>query len=626
MRIDPSHEYIFGATGAKRWLSRPRVQRANAVLPRTMEPDPRRLSREDFVWADEPAALRLKERLQEQLNKEFPVDTLPSGFCGPSGVPDNYDVLRNVSGIGMDPLPIPLTSNDSFVESAGVADKIRPLDRPWLAELVRLFFGGATPTDLHIRKAASFSFPYFATDNTYKKLAVLKALRNPDDFLRSMTGGTSDLDDGLNDYHAILLYAIHERQQANRIVRAKDGSYSSRPRTAPTEEEARQGKYLGKTTADMRARRADGTVIEGHFCMRRRDVFGGNGVVNYFLSAFFGAYRSVYLERFKFTYKTRGSADKAERVSRFKHVIGSDVKTMDKLIPRWFLKEVCDLLPAYMDERVVELVRRAYQAPFVCPPPWAKTPDSYNPVFGGDPRDPKSFANHPGLPSGIAINPDWGKLWMTFVYSVLYRDVGALHSPSQLEAFLQGRNPDHALMDMSDDAVFMTNIDRVASALLKPSSPYAILEVETPVIFLGDVFTSLPDGRKEAYPNPVTFFANMLCREDSIDRAGPVPYARGYLARLQVYQRMPTFRDALRILETTCRAELGFNPTLLAQQLAVHEPLSEIDAMVRANPAVIHYKVDPSTVSKELLDEIVATIPHTDFFSNLRPLYKVPVQ
>lgn len=624
MKIKSADAPLFQATGAKRWLNRPRPQRGNAIFPLSYETDKRAMGRDHYLWADDPRALKLTERLCALANSEFKPDVLPSGFCGPTAVPGNFDALLNVSGIGMNPLPLPLTNNREFVKAMGVAQALAADDAPWLKELMRLFFGAARATDLHIRKAASFSFPFFATDNEYKKLAVLKSLREPGRFLELMGGDSRSLRTAQAEYHAMYLYAIHERQQPNAILRDKAGAPSSKPRTAPTEQEARSGSYKGATFADMTARREDGSIIDGHFAMRRRDVFGLNGVLNYFLSSFAGCFRAVYLERFAFTYKTRGAQDKADRIAPYRYVVGSDVKTMDKLIPSWFIDTMCDELHNYLDERVVKALHRAFRAPFVVPPPWAETSPDYDPVFGGSPYDPTAFVNHPGLPSGISWNPDVGKLWMTFVYLILMRDVGALSHPSQIEAFLQGRNPDHALLDMSDDAAFLTNSPRVAAALKKPKSRYAILEVETPVIYLGDVFTETGHG-KDAFPNPVTFLTNLLCREDSIDRKGPVLWAQGYLARCQVYSRTPIFRDLLRMLEVECRSLAGVNPTLLARSLASHADLPEIDAMVRANPAVLHYKVDPATVSPAVLDEVVATLPHGDFFDYIKPFFKVPM-
>lgn len=621
MKIDASAEYLFKATGAKRWLSRSRLPRANAVTPLSIQDKPER-TRDNYLYADDPRCLALTESLSRRLTETFPTDVLQSGFAGPTSVPGDFYGLLNVSGYGMDPLPIPISNNAQLIKSENLASEMRDSDRPFFRELVRLFFGHAVPANLHIRKQASTGFPFFTTDNQYKKLATLKALHNIDDFLSAAVGDRAGLKYGLNEYHSLYLYAIQERQQPNPIIN-KDGVFSSKPRTAATEKAAREGSYAGQTTADMGFYDHNGNLVPNHFAMRRRDVFGGNGIINYVLTAIIGCFRDVYLNRFAFTYKTRDRHDKQAKAAKYAYIVGSDVKTMDKMIPQWFTEEVFKELANYLDERVIEMMRRKFQAPYVVPPPWRKTPEGYNPLFGGDPLDPANFKQHVGLPSGIAFNPDWGKLWMTFVYVVLYKDIGAIFTPGDVEPLLSGKNRDHALLDMSDDAAFLTNSATVASRLKKPNSPYAVLEVETPVIFLGDVFCEV-EGRKEVYPNPITYVVNALAREDSVDREGPVAWAEGVMARFQVYSANPIFRDMNAIYEEEFRKHVGINPFLIARTLAKRQRFNDVDAMVRMAPAVLHYKVDPKDVSPAVLDELVATIPASDFFGHIKHLFKVP--
>lgn len=623
MQISREHEFLFKQTGAARWLKRDRSPKPAALFPLTL--DAQGVSPKDSAFKEkwltslDPRALLAKERIGHRLTELFPKDVLPSGYAGESAVAGDFYKMRNVTGNGQDPLPIPVMDNAKLIEKNGLVSAIRPEDRPWLVELVRLFFGHVVPTDLHIRKKASSGFPFFTTDNQYKKMAVLQALRNPEDFLRCMTGKTGELKEGLNTYHALLVYAIQERQQPDSITH-ENGVWKSKDRIAPTEQEARDGSFDGESVADKTVRDEAGNVIEGHFAMRRRDVFGGNVVVNYFLTGVLGCFREVYLNRFAFTYKTRGRQDKEDRIKAYKYVVGCDVKTMDKMIPRWFLNEVLDALSPYLDERVIELMRRAYQSPYVVPPPWRETPAGYNPVFGGSPLDQNSFTLHPGLPSGIAFNPDWGKLWMTFVYSILCRDVGALLSPSELEAFLLGQNPMIGLQDTSDDAAFLTNSETFARRLKDPKSPYAVLEAETPVIYLGDVYCMV-GGSVKVYPNPITYAVNMFCREDSAHHTPLPTWGDSVAARMSIYSATPIFRDMNAIVEEECRRAIGVNPMLMARMAARQQHFQEVDAIVRSNPGAIHYKVDPKDVSPEVLDEIVATIPSTDFFDHIRHLF-----
>jgi len=604
---------------------------ANAIMPISFEAKPKIGDPNHFLYALDDRCLRMTEELAERLTKLFPTDVLPSGFAGKTGVAGDFNALRNVSGYGMDPLPIPISNNAALIKSLGLVDNIRTQDKPILDELIKLFFGHAAPAALHIRKEGSTSFPWFTKDIVYKKMATMKAYLSIDEFLNLATGGRSALKALFQKFHAVFLFAIHERQQPDSISKNEKGIWGSKDRVAPTEIEARSGSSKGNTFADKTVKDAHGNVIEGHFAMRRRDVFGMNGVINYVLTGIIGCFREVYLNRFAFTYKTRDRLDKQRKIAQYQFVVGSDVKTMDKTIPLWFLDYVLDKLPKYLDERVVEVMRRAYRAPYVVPPPYRKTSEDYNPFFGGDPTDPASFIQHVGLPSGVAFNPDWGKLWMSFVYMALYRDVGAIYGPSDIEPLLRGLNKQHALLDMSDDAAFLTNSPIVAAKLKEPSSPYAVLEVETPVIFLGDVFCEV-DGQKLVYPNPITYLVNLFGRENSADKLGETPmesvlrWAEGTMARNQTYAHTPIYRDMNQIFEETCRKWVGVNPNLIASTFARRQRFkTDFDAMVVANPQVLHYKVDVKDVSPEILDDVIATIPAKEFFPLIRHLFKVPV-
>jgi hypothetical protein len=295
---------------------------------------------------------------------------------------------------------------------------------------------------------------------------------------------------------------------------------------------------------------------------------------------------------------------------------------MDTTLPKWFFKFFYSELTKYWDERLVKVLERMMDSSYVAASPWKRTHDSYNPVFGPDPLSGDEGLST-GLPSGIFINPDIGKLWMTFVYVILFRDAGAISSPSEIEAFLQGKNNDHGMLDMGDDATLMTNSAVVARILKEAKSPYAVLEPETPVIFLGDVF-AMDGGVKRAYPNPLTYIVNALAREHGIQTKAPVLYSEGVLARYQQYARTPIFRDLNRIYEEEVRNHIGVNPYLIARSVARRQQFDAIDAMVIANPDYLHYRVDPDDVSPEVLDSIVATLPAVDFFNQIRHLFKVP--
>lgn len=623
MKISEEDRFLFNEPRAKKYVSRSRLPQANALIPLTYSDRPQ--APRDFAYSTDPRMLRATEYLAEKLTTEFPRDVDEStGYAGASAVPGDFRSLLCVSGMGSDPLPIPVYSNDKFVASLGLSAGIRSGDTAWFKEIIRLFFGHATAADLHINKESSSGFPYFTKEVQYRKMATLKCLHQIDDYLACMTGGEGDLQRGLEQYHSLHIYAIQERQQAESVTLESNGSYSSKKRVYPTEAQARSGDFSGEGVVDNSVHDpATGSVIPNHFSMRRRPVFGYSGIPNYVMTAVLGCFRKVYLTRFDFTYKARGDADKEEKIRRYKYIVGSDVKNMDTTVPRWFFEFLLSELPKYWDERLVEMLRRMLAAPYVVPSPWRQTPADYNPVFGGSPLKPTSFTACVGLPSGVAINPDIGKLWMTCVYIALFKDSGALHAVTEIEPFLQGKNPDHGMLDSSDDANLMTNSLAVRAKLREAKSPYAVLQPEIPVIYLGSVFCMI-NGERRSVPNPITYVVNMLCREDSIARKNVVDYSEGVIARFQQYSATPIFRDMNLILEETMRKQFGVNPFLIARAMAKRQRFEDVDALVKANPHYLHYRVDPADVSKEVLNELVATIPATDFFDRIRHLFKVP--
>lgn len=612
----------FKAQGAARYLQRRSTPRPNALFPRGLERDSNGQLR--FHGSLDKEVLALTEELADRATALFPADKRKSGLAGKNGVPGDFYALRNVSGIGADPRPIPLMDNDQFVESQGCPSTCSAEDLPYFKEVIRLMFEAARPCDLYIRRDASTSFPFFSRDVGYKKAVALHALKHVDEFLDLACGPPSGMLDWLERFHAVYMYAIYKREQPDKVT-LDQGVWKSKDRVAPTEMEAREGRFDGTTIANKLVHDPlTGLLVPGHFAMRQRDVFGMCGVVNYVLTAIFSCYREVYLDRFSHIFKCRGDADKQAFLDKYTDVIGSDVKTMDKLIPRWYLDLFCEELAKYMDERVAILLRRSLAATFVSPNPWRETPEDYNPVFGPAPHEAVAD-NCPGLTSGVAPNPDIGKAWMCGNYALVSRDAGVISSPAEIEALWSGTHPTTGLQDSSDDAAFGTNDKVVAHRLQGMKSPYAILEPETPVVYLGSVYSESAYGPLSA-PNPVTYLLGYYAREDNIANKKPEHYGNGVKAREMVYSTMPIYSELKELNRELMFKHLGHCPLDLADPLASWLTLDPIDAVLVNNPAALFYKIRPSDVKDPaVLDSIVAKVPYAEYSDSIKHLFKVPI-
>lgn len=612
--------HLFGHQAVQAFLSRKRTRRGGALFPKSVIRGPG--GKLEYWRSTDREVLSLTEWLL-RFNDEFPVDTTDEGYAGPTAIPSSLNSILSVAAYAMDPVPLPVMDNAKLIAANGVSDRLLDVDRPYFEEVMRLCFEVATPTDLRLTKGATTAMPYFSKDTKYRVDAALKALNAPDEFLDLIVAGPRGAPELLRRFHALLMFTMFTRLQADGVTE-DDGHFVPKPRIAPTDEEARSGDFDGGVPADKSVRDGEGNVIQNHFAMRARDVHGMNGVINYFLTGVLGCFRHIYLDRFGATFKVRGDDDKTARIRGWKYVVGSDVKTMDKMIPRWFFDWFCDRLALYVDERVARALRMACSATYLAANPWEDTPRDYNPMHGPDPF--KEVADLcVGLASGIAANKEFGTVWMTCVYVCVLRAAGVLTHPSQIEQLLLGQHPMVALLDSSDDAVFLTNNLHLARLLRHPKSPYAVLEPEQPVKYLGSVFYRAHDNMLASAPNVCTYLINMLCREESVEWKNPQDWAIGVLARTRVYSAAPCFRDVNDLLDEGLRLHLGSNPLHLAKTLSSWVPSSYDDALVTLDPSVLHYKVDPADVSPDVLANAVATIPSGDFFPAIRHLFKVPI-
>lgn len=403
----------LGGSRAMAYLTKPMRRAGIPIFWKTTDPMAPR-TRENFVFSDSREMLRAAEKIGDRLTHEFPVSVDAQGFADSSGVPSDFNSVRCVAGYGQDPAPLPLTNNAAFLRHNELNElKMREEDRSWFNELMRLFFGAAVPTDFHFKKMGTTAFPDFRKgsedDVLYKKLGLMKILKNLPTFCAMVK--KKDFIGLLEHFHVVFLYVMYSRKQADKVTKESDGSFVTKARVAPSEDEARKG-LVPKTYADKSVRDSLGNPIAGHFAMRVRDVFAFNGLLNMLFSVFFANFRTVYLNRFAATYKTFGAASKEARIRLYRYVYGSDVKTMDKTIPLWFIEDFCNGLKLYMHDDICDILLKAFRSSYIAAPDGTKFGDDFNPLFGPDPLSGE-FSNFHGLPSGIGPNPDVGKLWMT---------------------------------------------------------------------------------------------------------------------------------------------------------------------------------------------------------------------
>lgn len=593
---------------AKKYLSRRGSPRSQEVLPGIHSFDGR------YMLAT--------EALYRRLSAAAVLDEQPGGVAAANGVPGDWSTLLSVSGMGMDPLPIPLQDNGSLRESYGLAadgNFASTDDERLFHELLDEMFGYHAPAALAIRKAASTGFPYFTTDPEYKLSAARRALSDVSSYLREQM---SDPAAALSTYHSAMAYAIFERQQADSSTVRADGFVVPKERLSPDEEYVRSMGERGHLRPCDKSVVIEGRQYNGHAAMRRRPVFGMSFVPNHVVSAVFACMRSVYLDRFEYTWKHRSAAHMSEKLRGVSHLVGCDVKNMDNTLPKFGIRAMCDGLRRHLRGDFVDMLEAMYFAPFAMSNPYRDN-RAFGNFYGGDPFEPSSWTSFPGLASGISSNPDTGKFWMTFVYIVAARACGADIPVGSVAKFLRGELP-VKLLDMSDDAVIGFENEEQVNAFKAYKSPYMKLGVESPAAMLGSVAIR-EAGEIKFVPNIITYVTNFYVPERGIQHPSRIAnWALGFSEREAHYSTAPMYKEVRDITESTMSEFFGIKPSTLASLDRMRRDQmddSSVDAQLLANPHYLHYRIDPRDVKESTLAQLASVIPADENYKYVSQLF-----
>lgn len=607
-RITPGWAPLLSTPGAKRWLARDRRSRGGAVLP---------VGDGVAVHSLSPRVLRMTEELVRAFERELPVSGAHSGLAGPNAVAGTIQSCLCVSQYDMRPRPTPLMSNQKLLAKQGLGGVTGPVSAAHeeiLTNLLDLFFDYRLDSSVHIRAQASTSFPFFTTRPEYKLECILRILQNLDDFFACIR--QRNFARLASEYGVVIVYAIHKRTQPNQVT-GEPGNYVAKPRLGPTPEESRAGEE--GSNADLRVELPDGSFLEGHFAARARDVWGMNGPANYILSCGWQPLIDAFKARYPLTYKCTTDELKTTFFRSWRSFRGSDVKTMDKLTMKWFMKRLLDRARTVLPEELCTLADWVLFAPFVSPWTGARpiVPDT-DPCFGSPPFSEAAFNLEPGLTSGNALNVPIGVLWMTFVYLCAAHDAGLMgFGRADIDEFLLHKNPRAALVDSSDDAVGGARNDDDVMAWLGSGSPYAVLELEEICQYLGSV--GYRDGSAVySGPNIISYFTNLLVTEQNPIAKGMGSWAAGFRARELIYSRAPAYATGARLLREATTKHLGVDIHGLAERFFPgNAAIGDADAAFLLNPDYIHYKIDPTLVHPALLESVFTSVPHSLIESTL---------
>lgn len=566
------------------------------------------------VLSDSSDFLNLMRRTAIECS-EIKISVDASGVVGPEAVPSDFYQLLTTAGYGMNPISVPPVDNDAIRSELNLATGFKTArDRQIFAELVRLMFARSSPASVGIRREASTGAPDYVNDVIKKKQELRAAYAGMELFLDHIEKGK--LVDLYVDFNSPIVHTTGERTQADKVDMSS-GTARSKDREVNDEAAARSGLKSGtRRPADKRVFK-DGREIPGHFAGRRRTVFGTSFVPNYVLATFCASWRKVYLEDFAFTWKHRTEDEILGKMKMYTNLVGFDVKQFDQSVATWMIDEFTKEIANFVDPRVAKLISLMFKAPYIVPYPWidGTSDEDFNPLFGSDPFDQTQFDMNVGLPSGIAINPDCGKLFMVWQYLVLLDRYFKNVLEIGIDVVLRGQHPDYAMLNMGDDCVLLTNDSGFALWFADGGyvDQYFHLEEEKPISFLGNVPYRDAEGELKLSPNIVSYLVNWLVPEVGIDHKRRRNFwAIGERERRIHYAQAPSYPIVHEIYERNFRDIFGVLPASIAseayEQQRRYQNLSTWDALVLQNPDYLHYKVSDDMVSPEVLELIVTSL------------------
>lgn len=605
-----------GASNSTRKAVKPYVSPPNEVWPGVLSTDPR------FV--------EFKKTLAIEATTRFPANIDSDGFADKTGVTRDFSALLSCSGIKMDPSNAPVVDREKMLADAKVSNGFVNDRHARIARaLHRQMFGkrdlGAS---YHFSAVSSTSNPFFAYDTPWKKDMILRLLSQAEEILQKVD--KDDLHGLYRDHGMMFMATLVERHQPEGGTGLLENKFSPKARKVASIEYALSGGRSGSLiTADKSSmlKQHWGINPQDACAMRVRTAYGFAGAVSYFVSCWFAGMRSQYYNSGAFTWHHTTPEQIYSKIEGAEAVIGLDVTTMDQLYPSFLLDKHAEWIGEYVDPRFAKLLSWVNYAPYFAP----QLGSGLKPYWAGDPRKLSTFNVDVGLSSGRADNPDLGKFYMTFVYLAFMDDVlGDLLSfagdeQTSLAAALAGKHPRFKLLDMSDDAVliFPKGESELVAQVKKRiaeggSSPYAVLQPETGVAFLGNVLIKDGVGQlTRPIPNPVTYLVNRHCPEHGIRSNHRKFWGLGLYSATEHYSQagsvISELIDMTRFYWKKSFDEVP-NPYQMAarhmelQSLRDLPALSYIDADVLLNPSKRHYRYRPEDISPEVLELLTGTV------------------
>lgn len=589
----------------------------------------------------DPRYDEFKYGLAMQASKQWEPNIDEQGFADTSAVTADFSGLLTATGAKMSMANSPLLDRTNLLAEMGYAqDFVNPRHRRIARAIHRAMFGRRVeaPMKFNVRSSTGMPSGYGGPGSQAQKQHMARRnIAGAERLLQAVD--KLDLETLFVDHGFFFAMNLVERAQAEGVPDFLSGNLKGKDRVVNSPEYA-----LSNGAKGFRGPADKELITRGMFGLkyglgaRIRTAYGVCGEISYFMTPWLVGCRQNYFHEFGYTWHHTSSEQIFEGIKDFEELIGLDVTMMDQNMPKFFLDYHADWCEDYMDPRFAKLLRLVNGLPYFAP----QSSAGASPFWAGNPLDPSSFTIDVGLSSGRADNPDLGKWYMTTVYFCLLDDY--LHDlleqgpndDASIQRVLKGEHPTFGLKDMGDDAILglrpgnsvlaakiRSDLKKAGEVKKASLSPYAILDLEDGVAFLGNVIIKDEAGKIVVpKPNPVTFLVNQFCPERSINGQYSMYWGHGYLAALEHYSRAGSIIGDLRMmindlwrhhLPGVATPEQMANAARRENPLPVGDALSQADLEVLIDPSKLYYKFAGDGDVSEHIDKLFRATIEAEF-------------
>lgn len=225
----------------------------------------------------------------------------------------------------------------------------------------------------------------------------------------------------------------------------------------------------------------------------------------------------------------------------------------------------------------------------------------------GDPFSMDRLDN--ALTSGLGPNSLFGSLGQILNIAVALRKRGVCGAGVKPVLDMLDAAPSAAVWfgTQSDDVAYWATPRAAAALRSAPLDAWIPTDLEYPGKYKGYIRVKLPEGERWAMDSS-SWLVNLFMKEDDAYKR---PFmAAGLRSAIAVYDGAPDLDEYVAILSDTLGDHYGVNlASAVGADKVVPTVRSDEDRMFLLNREYIHYKIDPSLISPELLAGELHTIP-----------------